>query len=276
MRTLWKRYVTDVRDQTDAASASYRAENTANAVDRRMIIVVLTAMFVLLLIRFYGRSHEAKWLVELLDSVGLDGLSRRVDYALFESEDQKFNKRVFWAAARVIGYILIPLLVIKFVLREPVANFGVRVKGIGKHWKIYATLFLILAPALIWASYDQGFQNKYPYYKLSAGESLWPYFVGWEVLYAAQFVALEFFFRGFLVHGTKLRFGFGAVFVMMMPYLMIHFGKPLPEAIGSMIAGFVLGTLSLKSNSVWWGAAIHIAAAVSMDLLSLWHRGFLT
>jgi hypothetical protein len=49
----------------------------------------------------------------------------------------------------------------------------------------------------------------------------------------------------------------------------------MPEAIGSIVAGFVLGTLALKSGSIWWGALAHVTVAVTMDLLSLWHRGFL-
>jgi hypothetical protein len=61
----------------------------------------------------------------------------------------------------------------------------------------------------------------------------------------------------------------------MVPYMMIHFGKPLPEAAGSIIAGFVLGTLSLRSCSIWWGALIHVLVACGMDVLALWHRGLL-
>ena len=102
---------------------------------------------------------------------------------------------------------------------------------------------------------------------------MWPRFWIWEALYASQFVALEFFFRGFLVQGLAPRFGFGAVFVPMLPYMMIHFGKPLPEAFGSIIAGFALGMLSLKSRTIYWGALVHICVACGMDLLSLWQHG---
>ncbi len=97
----------------------------------------------------------------------------------------------------------------------------------------------------------------------------------WWALYALQFVALEFFFRGFMVHGLKWRLGYAAIFVMVVPYNMIHFGKPLAEAIGAILGGVTLGTLSLKTRSVWWGAALHIAVAATMDLLALWHKGLL-
>ena len=41
----------------------------------------------------------------------------------------------------------------------------------------------------------------------------------------------------------------------------------------SGLFGWVLGTLSLRTGSMWWGAAIHTAVAWGMDLLSLGHQG---
>ena len=40
-----------------------------------------------------------------------------------------------------------------------------------------------------------------------------------------------------------------------------------------IIAGIVLGFMSLKTRSIWLGAALHIAVAVTMDLLALWRLG---
>ena len=88
-----------------------------------------------------------------------------------------------------------------------------------------------------------------------------------------QFAALEFFFRGFLVHGLVPRFGYLAVVVMVVPYNMLHFGKPMPEALAAIVGGLVLGTLALRTRSIWWGAALHIAVAATMDVLALGHIG---
>jgi CAAX protease family protein len=86
-------------------------------------------------------------------------------------------------------------------------------------------------------------------------------------------VALEFFFRGFLVHGLAPRLGWLSIFVMIVPYNMLHYGKPMPEALVAILGGVVLGTLSLKTRSIWWGAALHIAIALTMDVCALWHAG---
>jgi hypothetical protein len=47
------------------------------------------------------------------------------------------------------------------------------------------------------------------------------------------------------------------------------------EALAAMFGVIVLGTLSLKTRSVWWGAAPHISIAGAMDLLALFHKGLL-
>jgi membrane protease YdiL (CAAX protease family) len=59
------------------------------------------------------------------------------------------------------------------------------------------------------------------------------------------------------------------VLAMVVPYCMIHFGKPWAEALAAIIAGVVLGTLALKTRSIWSGFLIHVTVAVSMDLAAL-------
>jgi membrane protease YdiL (CAAX protease family) len=60
---------------------------------------------------------------------------------------------------------------------------------------------------------------------------------------------------------------------MVVPYNMLHFGKPMPEALAAIVGGIVLGTLSLKTRSIWWGAALHISIALTMDVCALVHMG---
>jgi membrane protease YdiL (CAAX protease family) len=53
---------------------------------------------------------------------------------------------------------------------------------------------------------------------------------------------------------------------------MIHFGKPMPETLGAIFAGIILGVLSLKSNSIWLGVLLHFSVAIAMDCFALLHR----
>jgi membrane protease YdiL (CAAX protease family) len=277
LRTLvaekWRTYVTDLRDSVDAEMMRYRAEVSANEVTRRILIVCVGAAIALLVVRFVGRENDTDWAVNALRAVGLEGYAKKLEWALEKSPDRKINQRIWWASGRVLGYGIVPLLITKFLLRDSIVDMGLRVKGTAKHLPLYLTMFCVVAPFVFFASYGESFQAKYPYYRLGKGEALWPNFILWELLYASQFIALEYFFRGFLVNGLRQAFGYGAVFVPIIPYAMIHFGKPLPEALGSIITGFVLASMALKTRSIWGGAAIHISVAVSMDFLSLWQQG---
>jgi membrane protease YdiL (CAAX protease family) len=274
VRRAWRTFVTDLRDEVDAEMMQHRSTTPPGLVSRRIAIVVFGAAVGLLFVRFAARDGgEIDWAVDGLRGLGLGAAAKKLEWAMLKSPDKRIYQRVWWAAGRLIGYGLIPLLVTKLLLKDSVTQLGFLVKGTRKHLPLYVGMFLVVAPLVVVASYGPGFQAKYPYYRLGPGESLWPKLFMWEALYASQFVALEFFFRGFIVNGLRQSMGYAAVFMPIMPYTMIHYGKPLPEALGSVITGFVLGTMALKTRSIWGGAAIHISIACSMDFLSLWQQG---
>ena len=130
---------------------------------------------------------------------------------------------------------------------------------------------MLLAVCVAVVSRSPEFTNYYPFYK---GANLsWADFLGWELMYAAQFFALEFFFRGFFIHGLKDVLGRQAIFAMVVPYVMIHFGKPFPETLGAILAGSVLGLVSLRTGSIAGGVLVHVGVAWTMDLGSLLFRG---
>jgi membrane protease YdiL (CAAX protease family) len=56
---------------------------------------------------------------------------------------------------------------------------------------------------------------------------------------------------------------------------MIHYGKPYLEAHGAIVAGVVLGSLAMRTKSIYAGFLVHITVAFSMDFLALWRRGAL-
>jgi uncharacterized protein len=266
-RRLWRTYVTDVR-----ATANARASVTRET-DRKMVIVFVTAAVALTLSNFLNDGTNPAWLESILRSVGLSGIARRLHDAMFVSQHRDFNQLAFWAVVVITSYVVPAVLVIRFVLRERVRDYGLRVHGIARHVHTYAVLFAIAAPVILAVSFTASFREKYPFYHPPAAHSLWPYMFAWWALYFAQFAALEFFFRGFLLHGLAPRLGWAAIFAMALPYNMLHYGKPMPEALAAIVGGIVLGTLSLKTKSIWWGVSLHISIALTMDICALWHLG---
>ena len=91
----------------------------------------------------------------------------------------------------------------------------------------------------------------------------------WEVIYAFNFFAVEFFFRGFMVFFLAKYLGARAIWIMAMMYFAIHFSKPEAEAISSYFGGLFLGILSYYSKSIYGGVFLHIALAIALDIFCL-------
>ena len=271
---FWRAYVTAIADHGDSQSDAYRAVTPRAQANRKAVVVLVTSALSLTILNF-GATSEPYWVVAMLDALGLDGWAEWAREAFVTSLHQQRNGLLFWGVGQVFAYTVPPLLVIKLVLREKVADYGLRVRGIGRHAPVYAVLLAVSVPFVVAASFTVAFQAKYPFYDLAAGEGLWPDMALWWVVYGLQFAALEFFFRGFMVHGLSGRLGYMAVFVMVVPYNMLHYGKPMAEALAAIAGGAVLGSLSLRSRSIWWGVAVHVAVAGTMDVAALIHKGFI-
>ena len=173
----------------------------------------------------------------------------------------------WWTGWRVLGYVLLPALVILLLPGERLRDYYISPRGFIKHLWIYAVMFALILPAVYLASRTQAFRSTYPFYQW-ANRSMFDLWC-WEAMYAIQFLSLEFFFRGFILQGLRRALGANALFVMIVPYCMIHYGKPMAETFGAIGAGLILGTLAMRTRSIWGGVAIHVGVAWTMDLLAV-------
>ena len=222
---------------------------------REPACVLLVAIVCLALLNFLSTTPVLAWLLA-------------VDEAALPAEWTS----AYWVGCRVLCYFLLPAVTVAALGHQPVES-GLRLRGVVSQLPLYLALAMLMLPIVIVVSFVPAFQRYYPFYDY-AGSSLRG-LLWWEGLYALQFVTLEYFYRGFLLFSLERYFGVYAVFVMIIPYTMMHFGKPFAETLAAIPAGIVLGVLALKTRSIWPGAALHIAVGLSMDMLSLWHRGLL-
>ena len=137
------------------------------------------------------------------------------------------KSKVWWAGWIVVGFIVIPAISMALLQGHRLRECNLSPRGFFDHLWIYLMLIGVAIPVVILAAQTAAFSSYYPMYSL-AGRS-WFDLLCWEGLYSAQFIAIEFFFRGFLLGGLARRFGRSSIAVCAMPYMMIHFLKPWPE-----------------------------------------------
>jgi uncharacterized protein len=171
-----------------------------------------------------------------------------------------------WIFASVLGYMLVPYLFLRYY-RLSLSTYYWDFKVFLKHLHIYLGLMIPVLGLVYWVSHWSSFQELYPFYKL-AHRSWYDFFI-WECAYALQFLALEFFFRAFILQSFRPSLGYAAIPIMIIPYCMIHFQKTAAESLASIVAGLILGWLAMRSRSIWGGIFIHWLIALAMDIMSL-------
>jgi membrane protease YdiL (CAAX protease family) len=203
----------------------------------------------------------------------LSSLNQSLPWLKFDKYEELYGYG-WWCVARVIGYTLVPLPLWKLLFpKDSILDMGLRTGGFFKHLWIYGACLAIVLPVMLIVATQSDFGTYYPFYKKSSRS--WFDLLLWEAMYFGQFFALELFFRGWMVGALRRSLGSAAIFVMAVPYCMIHYGKPYLEAHGAIVAGVVLGSLAMRTRSIYSGFLLHITVALGMDLLALYKRGAL-
>ncbi|MCX7878728.1 MAG: hypothetical protein N2510_08845, partial [Ignavibacteria bacterium] len=160
----------------------------------------------------------------------------------FDTSDDKFYSVIYWFSADGFLMLIIPLILIVTVLKGRPADYGFRI-GDYRFGLKSSLIFLLAMLPIVWIfSGNESFARTYPqggnyvreninvllYYELFVGF----YMLGWE-----------FFWRGYMLFGLKERFGYYAVFIQMIPFFILHRGKPDIETFASIFAGLLFGVL---------------------------------
>lgn len=261
-------------ERTEEESVIYRSNILKKKIDGRIIWVAVVSAVSLVFIEYIGKTPGYLNLIGFLDTVGIKSFSDFLTDKLEVTGNVQLNRLAYWICIVVIFYLVIPILIIKLVFREKLGDYGLRFGNLKKDYPVYLVMLVIMIPLVYWMSTTRSFQLRYPFYNLKHDEGLYPYFWMWEVMYFVQFIGVEFFFRGFMLHGSRRQLGFYSIFFMVIPYCMIHFGKPMAETFAAIIAGIALGILSLKSRSIIPGILIHYSVAIAMDFAALYQKGY--
>ncbi len=189
--------------------------------------------------------------------------------ALFPRPVRGYVVSVAWNLKSTLCWFL-PLLLYWYLFdrsTDPTC-YGLTLRGFDA--RPYLVGLAVVLPLSFWASFQPAFLEQYPTYKPGTAEvflgvSPWLTTGLYELVYGFDFMFVELYFRGFLVIGMARWLGRSAVLPMVAMYAVLHFGKPLPETLGSIVGGYILGVFAHDSRSIAGGVMLHLGLAWSME-----------
>ena len=218
------------------------------------LLPVLVA-FVLLSFDRFGVEHQ---FIKLF--------ANHIEQANLSDNQTRYLAQMWLSATCWVLMVILPILYFWIFFPN---NHHLGLKFSKQHLPLYLLLFTLMLPIIFVASAQDQFKFFYPLYN-PANLHLWIIF---EVVYLSQFVCVEFFFRGPILLKLNERYGYAAIGFMMVPYALIHIYKPFPEALGSIVAGLLLGYLAIRLRSIWPGVFLHCSVALTMDVLAMYQSG---
>lgn len=217
---------------------------------RKPTIILLVATLAAVTWKYYGT--KTFYLDHLSGFVVLPG-GEQMSAAVF----------VFLSAFLLLA--LVPLVIVRFVLREPLSLYGIQWGDIRFGWKAVA----LVAPVMILLSYPSSstpeFLAEYPLNPMagnSAGD-----FLQHALFYLFFYVGWEFCFRGFVQFGLRDSMGdWNAILVQTALSTVIHIGKPAGEIYSSILGALVWGVIAFRSRSLLYPILTHWALGLALDL----------
>lgn len=171
---------------------------------------------------------------------------------------------LYWFLSDTFTLLILPLLIIKFVLNEKISSYGLKTGDFKTGIKF---LIIFSIPVVVITFILSGlpeFAQAYPF--LKAAKYDLKTFILFEISALVYMFAWEFIWRGFMLFGLEEKFGINAILIQMLPFVILHNGKPFIETISAILGAMILGYIAFRTRSFYYGAAIHFIMFFSMDL----------
>ncbi len=147
---------------------------------------------------------------------------------------------------------------------------GIRVRDVGFSWgqpkrwlRDVGVLYLCMLPALLLLTRSAAVQHHYAQGGGATAVAFWTQQL-WTI---GTLLSWEFVCRGYLMLTFEKRIGSAALAVQLVPFVLLHIAKPLPEVLVAIPFGVVAGLLALRERSFLPGAVLHAALAVTFAAL---------
>lgn len=186
--------------------------------------------------------------------------------AYSNNPDIYLTEYLYWFLGDFITFFILPVLLIKFVHKEKISAYGLTFGNKEIGFKLSVIFLLIMIPVIWFVSSQTVFVNKYPH--LLSVREVWSKFFIYEIGMLIYMFVWEFIWRGYMLFGLEEKFGYYAIFIQMIPFVILHNGKPAAETFSAIIGGLVLGYLAIRTRSVYYGVITHMGIMFSIDFIS--------
>ena len=151
-------------------------------------------------------------------------------------------------ASRVIYYAILPVLTILIVLRKNPLDYGFKI-GNYRLWGFHVAISIVIAVPVLYigsrfSSINNYYRRSFDYYAFFT--QMVPLLFTWEYL-----------LRGFLLFGLKDKLKEASIIVQMVPFTLLHFGKPELETLICIPMGIWFGYVAYRGKSFWPAFIIH-------------------
>jgi len=195
--------------------------------------------------------------------------SRRFFYReiaqFIDPANQELYAWAWWFGTQFVTGFVIPVAALLLMGKKP-SSIGL---GLGD-WKLASTIMLLYLPLVVVGTWiltaSPEFQQSYPHLRSAAFS--WKIFLIYHCLYLMYWTGWEYIWRGFILFGTAPKLGVYAIFAQALPFAALHFMKPFPEAVLSIVGGIALGFLVWRCRSFWIAVPIHACQVLILDFIS--------
>ena len=174
---------------------------------------------------------------------------------------------LYWFIGDFLTFFVLPILIIIFFFKDKPKNFGFQTGDHKSGIKISFYFIIIMAVISWFASSSSSFVETYPL--LQRTKESWNLFLIYEAGLFLYVFAWEFIWRGFMLFGLEEKFGYYAVLIQMIPFVILHNGKPYMETFGAILGGIALGILAFRTRSFLYCVIVHICVMFTIDLFSV-------
>lgn len=185
------------------------------------------------------------------------------------SNDQNVDlyEFIYWFAGDFFSLLVLPVLIIIFLLKGNLKSYGLQAGDFRVGLKISFYLVILMLVVVWFASSLPSFGKTYPL--LQSAKESWLIFLVFEAGLLVYIFAWEFIWRGFMLFGLEEKFGYYAVLIQMIPFVILHNGKPALETFGAVFGGIALGILAIRTRSILYCVIVHISVMFMIDLISI-------